>query len=384
MKKKIVSGLLLFIMASGLLTGCDIFNPTPEPTPVPTPVEQTGVIAEGNLVPADFVNLSFAIAGEVSEILVSEGDSVESGQVLARLSDSDSLQAQLDSAELAVLKAQQQLDDLQENADLVHARAQVDLIQAQQDLTAAEKAWDAVDTDGFQEELDDARIEMNDAQDDLDEAEDELADVEDLSEDNYSRQAAEDAVEEARQDYDEARWNFEALKYRRDLAEAQLGAAREAVSEATRRVDATADGPDPDDLALVESSLEQAETQQKAAETALEKVELTAPYAGRVVRIELTENTDTAPGTLAMVLIDDSEWVVETNDLTENEVVDVQLGQKVSLTFDAFPGQSFEGEVESISDYFQESFGDITYIVRIRLLETDADLRWGMTAEVEF
>ena len=211
-----------------------------------------------------------------------------------------------------------------------------------------------------------------------------MADVEDLSEDNYSRQAAEDAVEEAQQNYDEARWNFEELKYQRDLAEAQLRAAREAVSEATRRFEATADGPDPDDLALAETNLEQAESQLKAAETALEKVELTAPFAGRVVRSELIENTDTAPGTLAMVLMDDSGWYVETNDLTENEVVDVRAGQKVTLTFDAFPGELFEGEVDSISDYFQESFGDITYIVRIRLLEPDADLRWGMTAEIEF
>jgi len=141
---------------------------------------------------------------------------------------------------------------------------------------------------------------------------------------------------------------------------------------------------DPDDLALAEANLKQAESQRNAAETALMNAELTAPFAGRVVRIELIEGARVMPGTLAMVLIDDSEWFVETNDLTEFEVVEVDPGQKVTLSFDAFPDKVFEGEVESISDYFQERFGDITYTVRIRLLESDEELRWGMTAEIEF
>ena len=384
MKKKNMFILIGFLIAAILLAGCDIIAPTSEPTPVPTPVEQGGVIAEGKLVPEEINNLRFAVAGEVSEILISEGDLVESDQVLARLGDIESLQAQVDSAELAVLESQQQLEDLDENAALAHTQAKVDHVFAQQNLLEAEQAWDEVDTDEFQDELDDARIEMNEAEEDLEDAEEELKKVEDLDEDNFTRQAAEFDVEEAQQEYDEARWEFEAVKYQRDLAEAKLNAARELVADAKRKVESTSDGPDPDDMALAETRLEQAESQLDAAEAALAKAVLTAPSSGRVVHIALIEGTQSGPGSLAMVLIDDSEWFVETNDLTENEVVDIDTGQKVTLTFDALPGKSFDGEVESISDYFQEQFGDITYIVRIRLLDSDEDLRWGMTAEVEF
>lgn len=384
MKKKNIYILIGFLISAILLAGCDIIAPTPEPTPVPTPVEQTGVIAEGNLVPEETINLSFAAAGEVSEILVSEGDAVESGQVLARLGDIESLQAQLDSAELAVIEAQQQLEDLEDNAALAHAQAKVEHVTALQNLVEAEQAWDEVDTDEFQDELDDARIELVEAEEDLEDAKEELAEVEDLSEDNFTRQSAEDDVEEEQQNFDEARWAFEALKYQRDMAEARLNAAREAAADAERKVESTRDGPDPDDLDLAEAKLEQAEAQRDAAETALSNAELTAPFTGRVVRVELIEGTQTISGSMAMVLIDDSEWFIETNDLTENEVVDIDTGQKVTLTFDALPNKTFEGEVESISDYFQERFGDITYIVRIHLLDSDEDLRWGMTAEVEF
>lgn len=384
MKKKIVLILIgLFIFAI-LLAGCDLFVSTPTPTPDPTPVTQSGVIAEGNLVPADIINLSFAIPGEVSNIAVSAGDRVEKSQVLARLGDIDQLQSQLDLAELAVLEAQQQLDTLVAKSSLVHTQAKVELVKAQQNLLNVDQSWDQVESDEFLEALDDARIDLLDAEKDLEEAEEEFAEVADLSEDNPTRQAAEEDVEAAQQAYEEARWGFEALKYQRDLAEAQLSAAREVVADASKRVETTSDGPDPDDLALAEANLKQAESQRNAAETALMNAELTAPFAGRVVRIELIEGARVMPGTLAMVLIDDSEWFVETNDLTEFEVVEVDPGQKVTLSFDAFPDKVFEGEVESISDYFQERFGDITYTVRIRLLESDEELRWGMTAEIEF
>ncbi|MCJ7772858.1 MAG: efflux RND transporter periplasmic adaptor subunit, partial [Desulfobacterales bacterium] len=111
---------------------------------------------------------------------------------------------------------------------------------------------------------------------------------------------------------------------------------------------------------------------------------LKAPIAGRVVRIDLQEGAYTSPAEVAMVLADMSVWYLETNDLDENEVVKISEGDQVKITFDALTGSSFTGEVESISEYFLERFGNITYVVRIRLTENDQRLRWGMTAEVKF
>jgi multidrug efflux pump subunit AcrA (membrane-fusion protein) len=65
-------------------------------------------------------------------------------------------------------------------------------------------------------------------------------------------------------------------------------------------------------------------------------------------------------------------------------VVQVQIGQAVTVTFDALSGENFAGEVESISQYALEQYGDITYTVRVKLLDNDEQLRWGMTAEVNF
>ncbi|MFZ7126995.1 MAG: HlyD family secretion protein, partial [Desulfobacterales bacterium] len=328
--------------------------------------------------------LGFTIPGRVAEVLVEEGDHVEEGELLARLKDLETLEAQVSAAELAVLEAEQLLAGLNENADLAAAQAQVGLVQAQQNLIEAEQAWDAVDTDAFIDELDDARVEMNDAEDDLEEAEENLEDNVDLDEDNPIREGYEEDFEDAQQAYDEAVWAFKTLQNQSDLAAAQLGVARAALDNAEGRVEDTQDGPNPDDLALAEANLEAAQAQLEAAERSLGNAELTAPFAGTVVMAALTENTDVPAGQVAFVLIDDSAWFLETNDLTENEVVRIMAEGEVTISFDALPGETFTGEIDSIGEYFVEQYGDITYVVRIRLVEADGRLRWGMTAEVNF
>ena len=75
-------------------------------------------------------------------------------------------------------------------------------------------------------------------------------------------------------------------------------------------------------------------------------------------------------------------WQIETDDLTELDVVRVQEGQTVALTGDAIPGLELEGTVLRIQPIGREKLGDITYKVVIRLAQFDPRLRWNMTAVV--
>jgi multidrug resistance efflux pump len=257
-------------------------------------------------------------------------------------------------------------------------------VKAKQSLLAAEQAWDAVENDDFTEKLDDARVDMNQAEDDLNKAKDTLSEYDNLDEDNPIRTGYEEDVTQAQQTYDQAVWDYEALQYQYDLAQAQLNAAQKALEDAQQKVDSTQNGPDPDDLALANARLDEARSQLTAAQSALDELTLTAPMDAKVVHLDLSVGSQTAPGQLALVLADFSSWYLETNDLTEDEVVGIEKGDEVSITFDAIPGETFSGVVESISDTFVERFGDITYVVKISLDNMDPRLRWGMTAEVEF
>ena len=67
----------------------------------------------------------------------------------------------------------------------------------------------------------------------------------------------------------------------------------------------------------------------------------------------------------------------------EKLVPAVEVGQAVRVTFDALPGQEFNGRVESVGLLNGEKNGDVVYKVKISLQEDNPMLRWGMTARVQ-
>ncbi len=121
-----------------------------------------------------------------------------------------------------------------------------------------------------------------------------------------------------------------------------------------------------------------------AAKANLENLDLMATIDGTVVDLDLVVGQQVTPGQPVMRIADLSQLYVETDDLTEIEVVDVEVGQKVTVVADALPDVEMTGTVESINQVFEEKRGDITYTVRIALDDPDPRLRWGMTVVVTF
>jgi HlyD family secretion protein len=81
-------------------------------------------------------------------------------------------------------------------------------------------------------------------------------------------------------------------------------------------------------------------------------------------------------------LADLSEWQIETDDLTELSIVDVEVGAPAIVTFDAIPDLELPGTVVRIGSIGENKMGDITYTVIVEPDEHDDRLRWGMTAMV--
>lgn len=370
------------------LAGCSILpgseQADPTATPAPVIAEEGGVVAEGNLVPRDTVRLAFSVPGEVSEVLVAQGDQVAAGDVLARLAETEVLQASLAKATLDLLSAQQALSTLQDNALLATEQANFGVLEAALANLSAQQALADLDTDDYQQEIDDAIQAVIDADETLTDAQDAFDKVKDLDEDNNTRKNAEQDLEDAQREYDQAVLDRDVLTTRLDQARAAVVLTEAQLADAQTQADARADGPDPDELALAQESVKVAESAMAAAESAYQDLELKAPFAGTVVELDLAAGEEVTPAQMAMVVSDLSQWYVETNDLTENEVVKIAVGQRVTLTPDALPDLELSGKVESIGDMFVEKSGDITYVVRILLDESDPRLRWGMTFEVRF
>ena len=137
-------------------------------------------------------------------------------------------------------------------------------------------------------------------------------------------------------------------------------------------------------MAAAEAQVKAAEAAVAAIETALAERELVAPFAGKVVNLNVKTGEWAQANQPVIQLADTSQWIVETDDLTEIEVPYIYPGQPVIVTPDALPGLELSGQVESISDLFLEKRGDVTYTARLGLDESDPRLRWGMTVVVTF
>lgn len=378
----------LLIGAALVLSGCGAMPwaaAQAEPTPLPTITSNGVVSAEGRVIPLRSIKLGFQVGGELGEILVSEGDEVAQGDVLARLTKREPLEAQLRQANLELLSAQQALDELLETEELAREQAYQELVAAQTALNEARKVLHDLDTDEFQEELDDLNIAVQDAKEELDDAKEELDKYLDLDPDNATRKNAQTAYDDALRAYNKAVYDRDEHRHELDQAKAAVALAEARVAEAQRQYDNRADGVDADALALAQARVDMAAAQVSAAQRALDNTELVAPFAGTVVDLNDLEPGETVnPGQTVVTLADMSGWLVETRDLTELDVVSVRVGQEVTVTPDALPEVELTGTVDSIAQVFSERSGDVVYTVRIRLNERDARLRWGMTVEVVF
>lgn len=354
------------------------------PTSIPAARLTVSSVVEGHVVPSQYTSLFFYSEGTVSDVLVKQGDQVKKGDVLARLGDRESFQAALAAAQLEQASAQRQLDDLQAKAALVSGQAQVDLANTQHDYINAAQTLSDLDTDAYQTKVDNANTDISKAKDDLKTAQDDFDKVSNLSTDNADRKSADTKLKDAQKKYDDLVRTRDLLVNALDTARAQAALTKARWDDALKTRDDTSQGANPKDLTLANDRLASANAQLAAAQAAIQHLDLVAPYDCKVVKVDLNPGEQATPSTPVIEVADLSTWYVETSDLTEKDVVAIIEGQKASLVPDALPDLALNGTVETISDTFVDKSGDIDYVVRIRLDNTDPALRWGMTVKVTF
>ena len=141
-------------------------------------------------------------------------------------------------------------------------------------------------------------------------------------------------------------------------------------------------GARPESAAAAEADVASARAAVQQAQAALDETVLTAPFAGTVAQMTPAVGESVSPGVPVVQLADLTEWQIETDDLTELDVVRVSEGAEVQLRFDALPGVELTGHVSQIKPIGVNKQGDITYTVVIIPDEFNDQLRWNMTAAV--
>ena len=169
-----------------------------------------------------------------------------------------------------------------------------------------------------------------------------------------------------------------------DGVRAALDSALAAEAEAKYQYEQSTAGVNKDQLALAEARLDNAKAQVAAAASNLSNYVLTAPFDGVVADVAVEVGEQVSAESRVVSVINDSAWIIETTDVTELEVVNLTVGQRVTFTADALSDVTMHGTVTEISQSSFVQGGDVIYTVRIKADDVDPRLIWGMTVEVVF
>ncbi|MFN8373197.1 MAG: efflux RND transporter periplasmic adaptor subunit [Anaerolineae bacterium] len=341
----------------------------------------TTIESTGTVMPAQSLSLNFGAAGSVTEISVDVGDTVEAGQVLARLDTTD-LEYQVALTEQSLAQAQANYDNLiAPPTDQELAQAQANLASAQSQLANAlvsqETAADQITTSCAN--VDSASSALDDAQ----------QAYEDYVNAGYTYDAnfipdpdsqAGTALRSAQNSFEVAQAQCDSASASADKS-AQIASAQAAVAQAQTALDTLIAGPTQEQIAAQTAQLNQAQLQHENAQRALQDAQIIAPFAGVITNVPIVVGQNVTAQTSAITLIDNSTLYVDIS-VDELDIAQVALGQPATISIDAIEGTTLDGTVIRIAPAGSLEQGVVTYDVRISLTPTEeVTVRPGMTAD---
>ena len=365
----------------------DVFTPT--------------VSVTGKLLPTIWANVSAQTGGRITKLMVSEGDAVAEGDVLVKLDDRDTVIAikqaestlEIANAQLVQLQTGPSAEEIQiVEKQVVAAHSVISQTQAQRTLldaggyttqlaalkaqvAAAQserffanqqhedamKCYDVQQPDGSNNRIcptlgtieEQTRMAMHAAEAALLSAETQLNTL-------YREHQAQIEIADS---------GIQAAQSQLDIAQAQLTKIKSPVT--------------PQALAVAKARVDQAKVAVEMAHLSHEYTLVRAPFAGVIGYVYGRPGEFTPPGSPLLIIGDMTVLRVETTDLDEIDVAQIELGQNAIITFEALPDIIFNSSVDHIALMAQPGGGGVNYTVYLSLDKIHPQLRWGMTAFID-
>ncbi len=354
------------------------------------------ILVSGNLELTQ-VDISFQIAGQLTERKVDEGDWVKKNDLIATL-DPTQLRQQKARDQAAVFSARSNFDQLETSIAYQRATLESDVAARQAELNQATANLEELLNGSRKQDIQQAEAAVADAKAQLDFARSDWARMQDL----YKTEDI------SRQQYDQARTRL-------DSAEAQLRSAQEKYS-------LVKEGPRQEDIAAARANVARAEAAVKTAEAnrlelkrreqelvarraaidqskaqegistaQLDYTRVFTPIDG-VVLVKSAEPGEVLAAGTTVVTIGDLEHPWLRAYINEPDLGRVKLGQKVNLTTDSYPGKIYHGVISFISSQAEftpkqiqtkEERVKLVYRIKIDVDNSSRELKLNMPVDGE-
>jgi len=317
------------------------------------------------------IRVGSKVGGRIDKILVREGDSVESGQLLITFDDKELL-ASLAQSRAAAEKAQRGFrpeEIAQARASAAQAKAEYDQRingYRQEDIDAAKADLDRATADEVRTHLDFQR---------------------------YDALAAKDLVSKQQRDTSEANWKM-ALAQKQNaqhkLDELHRGYRPEEIAAAEARYQQTRAILEMYERGSRREDIDAARAALAYDEARFRERQVVAPAAATIEVLDVRPGDLIPPNTPIATLLERDQIYVRIY-IPETEIGRVHLGQKAEIRVDSFPNQSFDGVVEQINQQAEflprnvqtrEERVHQVFGVKVRIDDTSHRVLAGMAADV--
>jgi HlyD family secretion protein len=372
---------------------------------------------------ADIVAITAEIEGRIVAMYADEGDEVKQGDLLVTL-DTSLLEAQRNQLQAGLDTAQANLAEVKSPPrpeDVAAAEAQLRQAQAarrgaftvwQQALALARNPLDLnVEVENARGQVAVLQKEVESAQADLKKAtiqRDEAARNQLNNEAIVMSQVAELGVKAAQANlaaseaelaggqrqlalFIAMRDNPVALITQAHAAESAYMQGAAAAQLAQAQLALVRAGPLPEEIAIADAQVEQAQAAVEHVQVQVDKMSLTAPRNGVITNRAVNPGELAAPGNI-LLEVGDLDKVKLTVYVPETQIGQVQVGQTGQVNVDAYPNETFEGCVTYISPEAEftpknvqtkEERVNLVFAVKISLANPAHRLKPGMPADAE-
>ncbi len=354
---------------------------------------QTVKIAKGNLAATigatgtvrsnQSAVITWQNSGTVGVINVKPGDQIKMGDILGTLRLAALAQSTLESN---LVTAQENLAEMTSPEAIANAKLAV--------TTAQKQVTDAQTTQLNTQYWENAALQQNYyasyviAKDNLDKAQTAYDNAHVGAYINNSNEAnAYQRLYDAKKAYDNAFYYYSVYSQtptqrQLDEAQANLDLANATLTNAKTYLAVLTGGNIPagaSGAALLQ--YEQAKQAVQTAQANLDANNLTAPFSGTVTEVDGMVGDQVTPATTAFRIDDRSQMKVDVQ-VSEVDINNVQVGQPVTLTFDAISGKTYNGKVVEVAQAGDSVQGAVDFTVTVELTDADKSVKPGMTAAV--
>lgn len=161
-----------------------------------------------------------------------------------------------------------------------------------------------------------------------------------------------------------------------------IATQKSAVAQSEAQLNLTLASSTPQDIAEQQAAVESAQASVASAQVSVNQASLVSPINGVVTQQNAKPGQIASPGVPLTYIITDSNFEVDAY-IPEIDVGQVAVGNPVTMTFDAFPNETFSGTVSYINPAETDISGVVEYEIKISFAKADPRMKSGLTADCE-